>query len=432
MGEEIVIAVIDDGVDIDHEEFASNGKIVAPRDATQGSDDPRPKFSGDNHGTACAGVACADGNHGASGVAPKAKLMPIRLRSGLGSQAEADAFVWAADNGADVISCSWGPRDGQWWNPNDQTHQTVVMLPDSTRLAIDHAINNGRNGKGCVITWAAGNGNENVENDGYAGYEKVITVAACNDSSRRSVYSDFGASVWCAFPSSDFGYTPFDHPDALTPGIWTTNREGENGYNPGELNPSSPPPGDDHGNYTNNFGGTSSACPGVAGIAALILAVNPALTWQQVKSLIRQSCVRIDVPNGDYNSDGHSPFYGYGRPDAGRAVTLVMPDLETEQVQTLTLQAETQGVLAATGDEKGFKVQLGAPTRISLDGPDGIDFDLYVKRGDMPTTIVFDQRAYTAGADETLTIEPGEPGEFYIMVRSYQGSGSFRLWVEQL
>lgn len=78
-GNGITIAIIDDGVDIEHIEFRSLGKIVAPRDVTFNNDNPRPKFSNDNHGTACAGVACADGIDGASGVAPEAKLMPIRL-----------------------------------------------------------------------------------------------------------------------------------------------------------------------------------------------------------------------------------------------------------------------------------------------------------------------------------------------------------------
>ncbi|WP_176393359.1 S8 family serine peptidase, partial [Escherichia coli] len=72
-------------------------------------DDPTPgKY--DTHGTPCAGVACADGRYGASGVAPEANLMPIRQAGGLGSLDEALAFVWATDNGADVISCSWGPK----------------------------------------------------------------------------------------------------------------------------------------------------------------------------------------------------------------------------------------------------------------------------------------------------------------------------------
>ncbi len=87
-GEGVTIAVIDDGVDIDHPEFSGTGKIVAPRDATLQINDPRPKDLFSNHGTACAGVACANGADGASGVAPKARLIPIRLASGLGSQQE--------------------------------------------------------------------------------------------------------------------------------------------------------------------------------------------------------------------------------------------------------------------------------------------------------------------------------------------------------
>ena len=146
------------------------------------------------------GSLCGTATNGASGVAPHAKLMPIRLASGLGSQREADAFKWAADNGADVISCSWGPVDGDWWDNNDPQHTQVAHLPTSTRLAIDYVTTNGRGGKGCVVLFAAGNGNESVDNDGYASYPKVIAVAACNDRSRRSIYSDFGKAVWCAFP----------------------------------------------------------------------------------------------------------------------------------------------------------------------------------------------------------------------------------------
>jgi len=306
-GAGVTIAVIDDGVDIDHEEFRSPGKVVAPRDAGRGTDDPRPRVN-DHHGT-----ACADGNFGASGVAPQARLMPIRLVAGLGSQAEADAFHWAAVNGADVISCSWGPDDGAWWDASDPLHQAVVPLPDSTRLAIDWAIRNGRNGKGCVVTWAAGNGNESADNDGYASYDKVIAVAACNDRSAKAAYSDFGACIWCAFPSS--------HGDvSLTPGIWTTDRTGRMGYNPGRESQ-----GALSGNYINDFGGTSSACPGVAGVAALVLSRNPALRWDEVKDVLRRSCDRIALAGGKYDADGHSAWYGYGRVNARKAVELALP-----------------------------------------------------------------------------------------------------------
>jgi subtilisin family serine protease len=292
------IAVIDDGVDIDHKEFGSPNKIVAPRDVTRRTNDPRPAY-GNNHGTACAGVACADGNFGASGVAPGARLMPIRQVPSLGSQAEADAFVWAAQNGADVISCSWGPKDGT---------NRVVPLPDSTRLAMEFAISNGRNGKGCVICFAAGNGNERVESDGYASFDKVIAVAACNDQGKRASYSDFGKAVWCAFPSNDY----------RSSGIWTTDRSGPVGTNPG----GSTRKGDAAGNFTNGFGMTSSACAGVAGVAALIISRNPNLRWDEVKEIIKRSCDQIDAEGGQYDANGHSLYLGYGRVNAEKAVQL--------------------------------------------------------------------------------------------------------------
>lgn len=305
-GENIVIAIIDDGFDIDHTEFNFPGKVVFSRDISTGRNDPRPANRYNNHGTACAGVAAAAGVN-ASGVAPRSVLMPVRLSSSLGSIAEAHAFKWAADHGADIISCSWGPADGNWADPEDPVHKTFADLPDSTRLAIDYAVTNGRDGKGCIITFAAGNGNEDIKYDGYASYEKVIAVAACNDTGKRSIYSDYGKEVWCSFPSSDFGYPPFKHPDPLTPGIYTTDRTGPAGYNP-------------DGDYTDDFGGTSSSCPGAAGTSALILAVNPDLSWRQVRDILKDTSEKIDKENGKYDSKGHSKLYGYGRINAQKAV----------------------------------------------------------------------------------------------------------------
>jgi len=304
-GKNITIAVIDDGVEINHPEFS--GRIVHPFDATDGSEDPRPKLEGDSHGTPCAGMACAAGlKNGASGTAPEANLMPIRLRSGLGSMSEAIAFVWAADHGADVISCSWGPADGDWWKPEDPLHSHNTLLPDSTRLALKYALSKGRNGLGCVILFAAGNGNEDVMNDGYCSFEGVIAVAACNDSGKRSVYSDFGKAIWVSFPSNDFEWDDLKHPAPASEGLRTTDRLGKPGYNEGD--------------YTNSFGGTSGACPGMAGVVALILAANPTLSQKRVRQLIRRSCLRIDEAGGKYDAKKHSAYYGYGRIDAGKAV----------------------------------------------------------------------------------------------------------------
>ena len=87
--------------------------------------------------------------------------------------------------------------------------------------------------RGASILFAAGNGNESVDLDGYASYEKVLAVAACNDRGKRSVYSDFGNAVFCCFPSNDFGFPPESRPEPLTPGIWTVDRTGRCRLQPG-------------------------------------------------------------------------------------------------------------------------------------------------------------------------------------------------------
>jgi subtilisin family serine protease len=349
-GEGTTIAIIDSGIDLNHEEFRSAGKIVSPRDATLGTDNPTP-HTGENHGTACAGVACGDGNFGASGVAPRARLMPIRLASVLGSQQEGDAFQWAADHGADVISCSWGPADGEWWNPSDPAHDAVVPLPDSTRTAINYAISNGRNGKGCVICWAAGNGNESVDNDGYASYEKVIAVAACNDFGTKSAYSDFGDAVWCAFPSNNGD-------PSQTTGIWTADRSGTAGYNAGGVTTKK---GDVNGNYTNSFGGTSSACPGLAGTVALIVARNPSLRWDEVKDILKQTSDRIDPANGHYDPvTRRSPIYGFGRVNARNAVVAATPAVQAHNV------VRTVRPLSPVHDNASVDAVLNVPDTLPL------------------------------------------------------------------
>ena len=106
----------------------------------------------------------------------------------------------------------------------------------------------------------------------------------------------------------------------MTKGIWTTDRTSGAGYNPGRVQL-----GDSEGHYTNSFSGTSSACPGIAGVAALVLARNPDLRWDQVKEILANSCDKIDSANADYDARGHCQLYGFGRVNALRAAELSQP-----------------------------------------------------------------------------------------------------------
>ncbi|MFN2432489.1 MAG: S8 family serine peptidase [Gemmatimonadota bacterium] len=298
---ELTIAVVDDGVDLAHEEFGGKGKLLPGRNFEDGSDDVSAGPD-DRHGTACAGIAIArSGNgRGGCGVAPKCRLLPVRTPDEWGEEVGyADALAWAADHGADVISCSWGPPDGYWSDD---------PLPLAVDAALERATTRGRDGRGCVIAWAAGNGNEPVDLDGFASDPRVLAVAASDDRDLKASYSDFGEAICVCAPSGDTARG--------RPGIWTTDLTGRAGYS--------------RGSYTSEFSGTSAAAPLVAGVAALVLSVNPTLTWSEVKSVLEETAERIDA-EGSFTDgrgathsaayvDGRSLCYGAGRVDAAAAV----------------------------------------------------------------------------------------------------------------
>lgn len=291
MGEpDVTIAILDDGVDTTHPEF--DGKVRAQFDFAANQPDASPKSRFNNHGTACSGVAVARGLK-ASGAAPGCGLMAVRLPDHLGSTTEGRMFQWAADNGADVISCSWGPEDGTG---------TAEPLPGSTEAALAYCAAKGRGGKGIPICWAAGNGNESVDLDGYAASRHVIAVAASTDRERRAWYSDQGEAIWICAPSS--GAVSFGEKSILT-----TDRTGPEGYNDGGEGIDS--------YYTNTFGGTSSAAPLVAGVVGLMLSVNPDLTARQVRDILKDTATKIGA---GYDESGHSPEYGFGQVNALAAV----------------------------------------------------------------------------------------------------------------
>ncbi|MCK4718419.1 MAG: pre-peptidase C-terminal domain-containing protein [Thermoplasmata archaeon] len=97
------------------------------------------------------------------------------------------------------------------------------------------------------------------------------------------------------------------------------------------------------------------------------------------------------------------------------------------QVATLTSGVAGSSSLGGTGEEKYFSIDVTTATSLTVvtDGPGTADYDLYVKKGSMPTTSSYDGRGYTGSADETVTISNPSSGTYYVMVKSYSGSGSF-------
>ncbi|NEO39380.1 MAG: S8 family serine peptidase [Moorea sp. SIOASIH] len=331
----VVVAVTDDAIDINHPDFSGPGKIVAPRDFKDQDFLPIPTNSGESHGTACAGIAVAEENgQGIVGVAPKCALMPMRTSGFLDDRSIEALFDWAVDHGASVISCSWGAASAYF------------PLSLRQRAAITRAATKGRQGKGCVIVFAAGNANRPVSGtiyergwpnnllkgstewlSGFAVHPDVITVSACNSLGKKSAYSNWGENVSvCApsnnappgmwFPNKGYVYTaPIVTGGIKGLGVFSADQVGSAGYETGD--------------FVGNFGGTSSACPVVAGVAALVLSVNPDLTAGEVKQILEQSADKIVDPNpdpqlnrrlGTYDTNGHSQWFGYGKVNAFKAV----------------------------------------------------------------------------------------------------------------
>ena len=295
-GTGIVIGVVDDGLEWDHEDLSANYESNLDYDYCNYDSDPMPA-SWDAHGTAAAGVAAAIGNNGlgVSGAAPDASLAGLMLIAcGNSDNDEANALSHLNDD-IDIYSNSWGPSD------NGQT----LSGPGPLMIAaFEDDAYNGRNGLGNVITWAAGNGlssDDDSNLDGYANSRFTISVTAVDHDGDQTNYGEPGANVLVSAPSDGSGV-----------GITTTDNEGNSGYT--------------NGDYTSNFGGTSSATPLVSGVIALMLEANSNLTWRDVQQIIVESARKNDPNDSGWNTNGagheFNHKYGFGVIDAGHAVSL--------------------------------------------------------------------------------------------------------------
>lgn len=270
-GRGIKIGILDQGVDINHIDLAQN---IYPLSFDTESGASPAKLYG-SYGTHCAGIAAAIRNNGiqVAGVAPDAKIVSISnsLRGTMNCRLKrADGFIWAYKNGVDVISNSWG---------SSTQHPAI-------NEAIAEALKYGREGKGCVIVFAAGNDGNSVP---------VAYPANCNDKIIAVGALDRNGTI------AEFSQTG-DKLDVVAPGV--------------DVLSTIP------NNDTISWKGTSMACPHVAGLAALILERNPRLTVTQVNDIIEKNTKKVGPnsynetrKNGTWNKS-----HGYGLINAEKAL----------------------------------------------------------------------------------------------------------------
>jgi subtilisin family serine protease len=273
--------VLDDGVEV-HEDLAL--RLLAGFDPRNPANPGSPVFNAESHGMACAGIIGASNNSlGIRGIASNALILPVRmLVNGFGysSFEIAESINWAWDIGqADILSNSWG---------GGTPSQAITT-------ALNNARTFGRNGRGCVVVFASGNNGSGVAFPG--NQTGVITVGAINKNGNIWSYSSRGAEMDLVAPSGNVNQLG---------DIRTLDRMGVSG--------------DDIGNYNSAFGGTSAACPQVAGVAALMLSTNPNLTEAQVRTILQNTAT-------DMGPQGFDNTFGYGRLNAGAAMREVASQL---------------------------------------------------------------------------------------------------------
>ncbi|MBD8532045.1 MULTISPECIES: S8 family serine peptidase [unclassified Massilia] len=348
------------------------------------------------HGTHVAGTIAAKTNNslGVAGVAYNAKVVPVRVLGKCGGYTSdiADAIIWASGgtvsgvpanaNAAKVINMSLGGGG-------------------ACGTTTQNAINSARS-RGTVVIVAAGNENMNASNSNPANCSGVVTVAATNRNGARAPYSNYGTVVDVAAPGGD-----------------------ANGYIISTLNAGTSAPGAD--NYA-GYQGTSMATPHVAGVAALMLARNSALTPDQIESKLKSTARAFP---------GTCSQCGTGIVDAAAAVasattsTPVGPTIaETESNNTIatanaisTTGTTVNGTMSASTDSDYFVVQLPAGKTLQASMTPGLstaDYDVYIYNS-AGTQLALSENG--AGAVDTASVSNTTTATAarYVRVKYYSG-----------
>lgn len=262
-GQGQTIAIVDTGIDPGHPDFA--GRVLPGWNTVTNTANDLDDYG---HGTHCAGIAAALASNpdGVMGIAPQARILPVKALGANGSGSDstvAAGITWAADHGATVVSLSLG-------GPTDSK-----VLDDAVAYALD---------KGVSVVAAMGNDGDNVKSYP-AGLPGVIAVGATDANDRVASFSQWGSWISVTAPGVGIYSTFPTYPVAL-------NDEG----------------------FSERYAtldGTSMATPAVAGAVADIRAAFPRLLPQMVKARLESTADKV----GGQSSASPDPHYGYGRID---------------------------------------------------------------------------------------------------------------------
>jgi serine protease len=335
------------------------------------------------HGTHVAGTIAALTNdtsgNGVAGVAFGARVLPLRVlgRCGGFTSDIADAIIWG----------SGGSVSGVPENPNPARVLNLSLggadvCAATTQTAIDSA-----RSRGAVVIVAAGNSNLDAMSFTPANCSGVITVAAVGRDGGKAPYSNFGVVVDLAAPGGSFS-------TGQTDGILSTLNTG-----------TTTPDADSFAFYQ----GTSMASPHAAGVAALMLSRNGALTPDDLERRMRNSARAFPATCTDC---------GAGIVDALAAVNAAA---EAGGDTVLQNGVAVENLSGAVNDEMRFTIEAPAGAsnlQIQISGGTG-DADLYVRFGAAPTTSVFDCRPYLDDANEICTISAPQAGTYHIMLHGF-------------
>jgi subtilisin family serine protease len=355
-GTGVRVAIVDSGLDIRHDDLQANVVAGGSVNFLNASADPTPGASDPDHGTAVAGVVAARGWNGVGGrgVAPEAMLQGFNYIK--------------AQTVANLITSLGGDASSfpvQVFNLSIGAENLEIVPISTTQIeAYDQFLASTRGARGGVYIKAAGNSYASMANvdcslaqrqgvgcansnfEAFNNLLAVTVVGAANAAGKRSSHSTPGASVLVAGLGGEYGghraQVP-GMPDVLyEPAILTTDLSGcDRGYHRNigisvnaldMVGPSSLDPSCD---YTAMFTGTSAATPSVAGVVAMMLQVNPALTQRDVQYLLATTARRVDYPGTPVTYEGlaiddawvvnganraFSNAFGFGLVDARAAV----------------------------------------------------------------------------------------------------------------